>query len=122
LADDIRFIGINDSEAVGALDYLFGTGMPKARDVDQLPHVVLLDLKFAQGGRIGDAAPPTRSPPHRPPAGLIPTSCKEKQDIINGYRLGYNSDVRKPVDFDRFMEAARQPGLYWLLLNEPLPA
>ena len=52
---------------------------------------------------------------------VILTSSKEQQDIINGYRLGCNSYVRKPVDFDQFIEAARQLGLYWLLLNEPLP-
>jgi two-component system response regulator len=53
---------------------------------------------------------------------VILTSSKEQQDIINGYKFGCNSYVRKPVDFDQFMEAARQLGLYWLLLNEPAPA
>ena len=53
---------------------------------------------------------------------VILTSSKEQQDIINGYRLGCNSYVRKPVDFDKFTEAAKQLGLYWLLLNEPLPS
>ena len=52
---------------------------------------------------------------------VILTSSKEQQDIIAGYRLGCNSYVRKPVDFDQFIEAARQLGLYWLLLNETLP-
>ena len=50
---------------------------------------------------------------------VILTSSKEEQDIIDGYRFGCNSYVRKPVDFDQFLEAAKQLGLYWLLLNEP---
>jgi two-component system response regulator len=52
---------------------------------------------------------------------VILTSSKEEQDILAGYRLGANSYVRKPVNFDEFIEAARQLGLYWLLLNEGLP-
>jgi two-component system response regulator len=52
---------------------------------------------------------------------VILTSSKEERDLVDGYRLGCNSYVRKPVDFDEFIEAARQLGLYWLLLNEAPP-
>jgi len=105
-----------------ALDFLFGTGAHASRDTSQLPQVVLLDLKLPKVDGLqvlqrirGDQR-----------TALLPvvilTSSKEQQDIVNGYRLGCNSYVRKPVDFDQFLEAARQLGLYWLLLNEPLPA
>lgn len=104
-----------------ALDYLFGTGPHAGRDACDLPQVVLLDLKLPKVDGLevlrrirGDER--TRLLPV-----VILTSSKEEQDIVNGYRLGANSYVRKPVNFDEFIEAARQLGLYWLLLNEPLP-
>ncbi len=103
-----------------ALDYLFGTGAHGGRG-PSLPQVVLLDLKLPKV----DGLEVLRRIRSDPRTSLLPvvilTSSKEQQDIINGYRLGCNSYVRKPVDFDQFIEAARQLGLYWLLLNEPLP-
>jgi two-component system response regulator len=104
-----------------ALDYLFGKGAHDGRDTSQLPQVVLLDLKLPKV----DSLEVLRHIRGDQRTAVLPvvilTSSKEQQDIINGYRLGCNSYVRKPVDFDRFIEAARQLGLYWLLLNEPLP-
>lgn len=104
-----------------ALDYLFGTGAHAGRDVTDLPQVVLLDLKLPKVDGLevlrrvrGDER--TRVLPV-----VILTSSKEEQDVITGYRLGANSYVRKPVNFDEFLEAARQLGLYWLLLNEAPP-
>ena len=105
-----------------ALDYLFGTGTHAGRDTSQLPQVALLDLKLPKV----DGLEVLRRIRGDQRTALLPvvilTSSKEQQDIINGYRLGCNSYVRKPVDFDQFIEAARQLGLYWLLLNESLPA
>jgi two-component system response regulator len=104
-----------------AVDFLFGTGTHAGRDASDLPQVVLLDLKlpkldgFEVLRRIR-AAERTRTLPV-----VILTSSKEERDVAQGYRDGCNSYVRKPVNFDEFVEAARQLGLYWLLLNEVPP-
>lgn len=104
-----------------ALDYLLGTGAHEGRNTSELPQVVLLDLKLPKIDGI-EVLKRIRGDDR---TALLPvvilTSSKEQQDIINGYRFGCNSYVRKPVDFDEFMDAARQLGLYWLLLNEPAP-
>jgi len=104
-----------------ALDYLFGAGAYAGRDVSALPSVTLLDLKLPKIDglevlkRIRDDER-TRFLPV-----VILTSSKEEQDLINGYKLGANSYIRKPVDFSQFIDAVRQLGLYWLLLNEAAP-
>lgn len=108
-------------DGVEALDYLFATGAHSGRDRNDLPQVVLLDLKLPRLEGLEvlrriRADEGTRTLPI-----VILTSSKEEQDLIAGYRLGCNSYVRKPVDFDEFVEAARQLGLYWLLLNEAPP-
>lgn len=104
-----------------ALDYLFAAGAYAGRDARDLPQVVLLDLKLPKV----DGLEVLRRIRGDERTQLLPvvilTSSREEQDVINGYRLGANSYVRKPVNFDEFIEAARQLGLYWLLLNEPLP-
>jgi two-component system response regulator len=108
-------------DGVEALDFLFGTGAYGGRDVAALPQVVLLDLKLPKLDgmevlRRIRADERTRLLPV-----VILTSSKEERDLIEGYRSGANSYVRKPVDFEEFMDAARQLGLYWLLLNEAPP-
>ena len=104
-----------------ALDYLFREGAFAARAPDGAPAVVLLDLKLPKIDGLG-VLQRLRADAHTclQPV-VILTSSKEEQDIVNGYRLGANSYIRKPVDFTQFMEAVRQLGLYWLVLNEPPP-
>ncbi len=109
-------------DGVEALDYLFGTGTFAGRDVRLAPQVVLLDLKLP---RI-DGLEVLRRIRKDERTKLIPvvilTSSNEERDLVEGYRLGANSYVRKPVDFVEFAEAVRQLGLYWLLLNASAPA
>jgi two-component system response regulator len=105
-----------------ALDYLFGTGKYAGRNTDALPQVVLLDLKLpkVEGLEVLRRVRADKRTKLLPV--VILTSSNEEQDRIDGYDLGANSYVRKPVDFSQFMEAARQLGLYWLILNEAAPA
>jgi two-component system response regulator len=101
-----------------ALDYLFARGAYAGRDVADLPQVVLLDLKLpkVEGLEVLRQIRADERTELLPV--VILTSSREEQDLVEGYRLGANSYVRKPVNFDEFIEAARQLGLYWLLLNE----
>lgn len=106
---------------VEALDYLFATGEHAGRDAQKLPAVVLLDLKLPKI----DGLEVLRRIRADARTQLLPvvilTSSTEDEDRLKGYTLGANSYVRKPVDFDEFVRAAGQLGLYWLLLNESPP-
>jgi two-component system, response regulator len=104
---------------VEALDYLFGTGSHAGRDVSVQPVVVLLDIKLPLlSGK--DVLKRMREDDRtrRTPVVML-TSSDEREDIATTYDLGANSYVRKPVEFEGFVTAARQLGLYWTVLNEP---
>lgn len=108
-------------DGVEALDYLLGSGAYEGRDTSVLPQLVLLDLKLPKVDGL-DVLRRIRSEERtRLLPVVILTSSNEEQDVISGYALGANSYVRKPVDFAEFVEAVRQLGLYWLLLNESPP-
>lgn len=104
-----------------ALDYLFGRGAYEGRDLDDQPQVILLDLKLPKVDGLEVLRQIRADTRTRLLPVVILTSSREEQDIVEGYSLGANSYVRKPVNFDEFLEAARQLGLYWLLLNEVPP-
>lgn len=101
-----------------ALDYLFAEGEFSGRDINQLPQVILLDLKLPKIDGLGVLEKLRANEVTRHVPVVILTSSNEEQDILRSYNLGANSYVRKPVDFKQFIEAARQLGLFWLVLNE----
>ncbi|OGO25023.1 MAG: two-component system response regulator [Chloroflexi bacterium RBG_16_50_9] len=99
-------------DGVEALEYIFGTA------ASNIPRVILLDLKMPRmdGLQVLERLRADECTSFIPV--VILTSSKEEQDLVCGYKLGANSYVRKPVDFNQFVEAVRQIGLYWLLINE----
>lgn len=101
-----------------ALDYIFGKDEYASRDMSNLPEVVLLDLKLPKvdGLEVLQRLRADERTKHLPV--VILTSSNEERDIINGYDLGANSYVQKPVEFTQFLEAVGQLGIYWLLLNK----
>lgn len=108
-------------DGVEALDYIFGTGAHAGRDPEDTPAVILLDLKLPKIDGLEVLRRLRSDQRTRLTPVVILTSSKEEQDLIRSYSLGANSYVRKPVDFTEFMEAVRQLGMYWLVLNEPAP-
>ena len=104
-----------------ALDFLFCTGAYADRDPRDTPQVILLDLKLPKVDGLEVLRRIRADEKTRVLPVVILTSSNEEQDRIKGYSLGANSYVRKPVDFNQFIEAVRQLGLYWLVLNEAPP-
>jgi two-component system response regulator len=101
-----------------ALDYLFGEGQYSGRDTAAQPQVVLLDLKLPKLDGLEVLKRMRADPRTKRLPVVVLTSSSEQQDIVASYDLGANSYVRKPVDFNQFIQAAGQLGLYWLVLNE----
>lgn len=104
-----------------ALDYMFGNGKFAGRDVQDLPQVILLDLKLPKVDGLEVLKRIREDSRTKLVPVVILTSSNEQEDRRNGYGLGANSYIRKPVDFTKFIEAVQQLGLYWLLLNEYPP-
>lgn len=104
-----------------ALDYVFARGKFAGRDVNDLPHMILLDLKLPKINGL-EVLKEIRAHENTK---LLPvvvlTTSKEDSDIVSAYELGTNAYVRKPVDFNEFTEAVRTLGLFWLILNQPAP-
>jgi two-component system, response regulator len=104
-----------------ALDFLFCTGAYAERDPHDMPQIILLDLKLPKVDGLEVLRRIRADERTRLLAVVILTSSKEEQDLLEGYKKGANSYIRKPVDFNQFVEAVRQLSLYWLVLNEPPP-
>ena len=114
IANDVVIV----EDGAQALDYLFGAGQFAGRDVGDRPSLVLLDLKLPKVDGLGVLAKIRADERTRTMPVVVLTSSAEDNDLLMSYELGANSYVRKPVDFAEFVEATRQLGLYWLMLNE----
>ena len=119
--NNIRSEVIVAHDGVEALDFLLGTGPYAGRDLSVQPRVILLDLKVPKINGLEVLKRLRQDHRTRLLPVVILTSSKEERDIAEGYGLGANSYIRKPVNFTEFVEAVRQLGLYWLTLNrDPL--
>jgi two-component system response regulator len=107
-------------DGIEALEYLYGEGEFAGRDLKQMPQVILLDLKLPKLDGLGVLQRIRSDERTKMIPVVMLTSSNEEQDRVASYGPGANSYVRKPVDFDAFVAAAAQLGLYWLVLNEPL--
>jgi CheY-like chemotaxis protein len=108
-------------DGAAALDYLFSRGTHAARDPREAPQVVLLDLNLPKLGGLDVLRAIRADERTRRLPVVILTSSKEDRDLTEGYDLGANSYIVKPVDFTQFADAVRQLGLYWLVLNQRPP-
>ena len=102
-----------------ALDFIFCQGAHIERRIDNSPKVVLLDLKLPKVDGLEVLEKVKSDPRTRTIPVVVLTSSKEQKDVIESYRLGVNSYMVKPVNFDGFTAAVEELGLYWLLLNQP---
>ena len=115
LANNVKVV----RDGAEALDFVFGTGVHKDRPPEKKPKLILLDLKLPKV----DGLEVLRAIKSDKITKIIPvvvlTSSKEEQDIVESYKLGVNSYIVKPVDFDKFIDSVSEVGLYWLVCNEP---
>ena len=108
-------------DGVEALGYLFGAGTDDGANMNVMPQLVLLDLKLPKVDGLQVLEKIREDERTRCLPVVIFTSSNEEEDIIKSYNLGANSYVRKPVEFEQFLDATRQLGLYWLILNQVAP-
>lgn len=104
-----------------ALDWLFCAGAHVGRNPADQPAFVLLDLKLPKIDGLDVLRTMREDPRTRLLHVVVLTTSREEQDVVESYSLGANSYIRKPVNFDEFIHVVGQIGLYWLILNEPLP-
>ncbi len=111
-----KILVVEDGEE--ALDYLFKKGQYATKNKDSRPKIILLDLKLPKINGLEVLKEIKSHPETKIIPVIVLTSSKEESDIIESYQLGVNSYIVKPVDFEKFVEAVRDLGFYWLLLNQ----
>ncbi|MBP1672103.1 MAG: response regulator receiver protein [Bacteroidetes bacterium] len=116
LANSIHVV----TDGAEALEYLFATGKYSSRDISLTPKLVILDLKLPKVGGLEILKRLKTDERTKTVPVVILTSSKEESDVIASYKLGANSFIVKPVDFEKFVLTVKELGMYWLLLNEPL--
>jgi CheY-like chemotaxis protein len=104
-------------DGVEALDFIFAQGQYSNRSIEDVPKVILLDLKLPRVNGLEVLEKVKSDVRTKSIPVVVLTSSSEERDIVTSYNLGVNSYIIKPVDFDKFVEAAKEIGLYWLLLN-----
>jgi CheY-like chemotaxis protein len=104
-----------------ALDYLFCRGRWATRDFNLQPRLVLLDLKLPKVDGLEVLRAVKSDPRTKAIPVVIMTASREERDLVEGYRLGVNAYIQKPVDFDQFRQIVEQMGLFWLVVNQPPP-
>jgi len=102
-----------------ALDFVFATGKYSGRNPERIPKLILLDLKLPKKSGLEVLTEIKSNPITRLIPIVVLTSSKEEQDIVDSYKLGVNSYIVKPVDFEKFVLAIKEIGIYWLLINHP---
>jgi len=104
-----------------ALDFLFCRGPFEGRSFESPPKVVLLDLKLPKVDGLEVLRQVKTDPRTKAIPVVILTASREEKDLVNGYKLGVNAYIQKPVDFDQFREMVKRLGLHWLVINQPPP-
>lgn len=112
-----RIVVTGDGEE--ALDFIFARGKYSNRSIDSIPKLILLDLKLPKIGGIEVLGQLKGNPKTKMIPVVVLTSSREEKDIVESYKLGVNSYIVKPVDFDKFVKSVKELGVYWLLINQP---
>jgi two-component system response regulator len=103
-----------------AMDFIFGEGQFAGRRITETPKVIFLDLKLPKVDGIEVLKRIKTDPRTAAIPVVVLTSSNEQRDVVESYRLGVNSYIVKPVNFERYIDAVSQSGLYWMLINQPL--
>lgn len=115
LANNVQVV----RDGAEALEFIFGTGAYAGRDINHKPRVIFLDLKLPKVDGLEVLRKVKSDERTKTIPVVVLTSSHEERDVVESYKLGVNSYITKPVDFDKFVLTVKELGFYWLLLNKP---